>query len=409
MARINSNYLKLSAGYLFPEIGRRVAAFQQKNPGARVIRLGIGDVTQPLPKAVVEALHEGVEHMARLQTFKGYGPEQGYEFLRELISQNDYRSRGVAVSADEVFVSDGSKCDCGNIQEIFDVRARIAIADPVYPVYIDTNVMAGRTGRSDGKGRYEGVVYMPCTEAAGFLPDLPSEPVDLVYLCFPNNPTGAVATKETLARWVEYARKNDAVLLYDAAYEAYISDPRIPHSIYEIDGAREVAIEFRSFSKTAGFTGTRCAFIVVPKELTGKDDQGNRVPIHALWSRRHSTKFNGVPYPIQLGAAAVYSPAGKAQVRETISYYMENARIVREGLAAAGFKVFGGVNAPYIWLKTPGGATSWDFFDTLLVKANVVGTPGSGFGPSGEGYFRLSAFGERSNVLEAVERIRTRL
>ncbi len=409
MARINSHYLKLTAGYLFPEIGRRVTAFLQRHPDARVLRLGIGDVTRPLPPAVIEALHEGVESMARAQTFRGYGPEQGYEFLREVIAEQDYRSRGVKVTADEVFVSDGSKCDCANIQEIFDVRARVAVADPVYPVYLDTNVMAGRTGRSNAEGHYEGVVYMPCTEASGFLPDLPAEPVDLVYLCFPNNPTGAVATKEVLARWVEYAHRNDAILLYDAAYEAYISDPRVPHSIYEVDGARQVAIEFRSFSKTAGFTGTRCAFIVVPRDVTGKDDQGNRVPVHGLWSRRHSTKFNGVAYPIQLGAAAVYSPEGKSQVRDTISYYMENARLIREGLASAGFKVFGGLNAPYIWLKTPGGATSWDFFDTLLSRAKVVGTPGSGFGPSGEGYFRLSAFGERSNVQEAVERIRTQL
>lgn len=409
MARINSNYQKLTAGYLFPEIARRVSAFTQQNPSARVIRLGIGDVTRPLPAAVIEALHEGVEQMARPQTFKGYGPEQGYDFLRDLIAANDYQARGVKVAADEIFVSDGSKCDCGNFQEIFDASARIAVADPVYPVYVDTNVMAGRTGPAGERGRYGGIVYMPCTEAGGFLPEPPGEAVDLVYLCFPNNPTGAVARKEALVRWVEYARKHDAILLHDAAYEAYISDAQIPHSIYEIEGAREVAVEFRSFSKTAGFTGTRCAFIVVPKELTGKDEAGRRVGIHGLWSRRHSTKFNGVAYPIQLGAAAVYSAAGKAQVREIISYYMENARIIREGLRGAGYTVHGGVNAPYIWLKTPGGIPSWDFFDQLLSKANVVGTPGSGFGPSGEGYFRLSAFGDRQNVLEAVERIKTRI
>ncbi len=409
MARINPHYLKLTAGYLFPEIARRVGAFAKEHPEARIIRLGIGDVTRPLPPAVVEALHEGVERMGQAETFKGYGPEQGYDFLRDLIARNDYRSRGVQVSADEIFVSDGSKCDCGNIQEIFDARARVAVTDPVYPVYVDTNVMAGRTGPSDGKGRFEGIVYMPCGEQSGFLPELPREPVDLVYLCFPNNPTGAVAGKDVLARWVEYARKNDAILLYDAAYEAYISDPSIPHSIYEVDGAREVAIEFRSFSKTAGFTGTRCAFIVVPKDLTGKDERGNRVSIHGLWSRRHSTKFNGVSYPVQVGAAAVYSPAGKAQVREVIGYYMENARTIRDGLSRSGFTVFGGLNAPYIWLKTPEGVSSWDFFDTLLGKAHVVGTPGSGFGPAGEGYFRLSAFGERSSVIEAVERIGTLL
>ena len=409
MARINSHYLKLTAGYLFPEIARRVAAFGREHPDARILRLGIGDVTRPLPPAVVEALHRGVEEMGHAETFKGYGPEQGYAFLRELIAEHDYRARGVEMSPDEVFVSDGSKCDCGNVQEIFDERARVAVADPVYPVYVDTNVMAGRTGPADGKGRYGGIVYMPCAESAGFLPEPPREPVDLVYLCFPNNPTGAVASREVLARWVDYAKKNDAILLFDAAYEAYISDPAVPHSIYEVDGAREVAIEFRSFSKTAGFTGTRCAFLVVPRELTGKDVGGSRHSIHALWSRRHSTKFNGVAYPIQAGAAAVYSAAGKAQVHELITYYMENARRIREGLSAAGYSVFGGVNAPYIWFKTPAGTTSWEFFDRLLQKAHVVGTPGSGFGPSGEGYLRLSAFGERANVEEAVERIRTRL
>ncbi|MBI4607342.1 MAG: LL-diaminopimelate aminotransferase [Planctomycetes bacterium] len=409
MARINSHYLKLAAGYLFPEIARRVAAFQKGSPGVRVIRLGIGDVTQPLPPAVVRALHDGVEQMGRPETFKGYGPEQGYEFLRDLIAREDFLARGVPVSPDEVFVSDGSKCDCGNLQEVFDARASVAVMDPVYPVYVDTNVMAGRTGPAGGQGRYEGLVYMPCGEASGFLPEPPSRPVDLVYLCFPNNPTGAVAGRDVLARWVDYARRVDAVILFDAAYEAYISDPEIPHSIYEVEGAREVAIELRSFSKTAGFTGTRCAYIVVPRELTGTDGSGNRVPIHALWSRRHSTKFNGVSYPVQVGAAAVYSAEGKAQVRETIAYYMENARVLREGLGAAGYEVFGGVNAPYIWLKTPRGLGSWDFFDLLLERANVVGTPGSGFGPAGEGYFRLSAFGKRADVLEGLERIKTRI
>jgi LL-diaminopimelate aminotransferase len=409
VARINSHYLKLTGGYLFPEIARRVAAFQKEHPDVSIIRLGIGDVTRPLPPAVVEALHEGVEHMGRRETFKGYGPEQGYEFLRELICENDYRSRGVQISPDEVFVSDGSKCDCGNVQEIFATAARIAIADPVYPVYVDTNVMAGRTGAADAQGRYHGLLYMPCTEGTGFLPRIPSEPVDVVYLCFPNNPTGAVARKETLRAWVDHARKQEAVILFDAAYEAFIKDPEIPHTIYEIEGARDVAIELRSFSKTAGFTGTRCAFMVVPKELAGRDEMGNLVPLHRLWSRRHSTKFNGVSYPVQRGAAAVYSPAGKAQVREGISYYMENARLIREGLEKARWKVFGGVNAPYIWLKTPGGLSSWDCFDSLLKQANVVGTPGSGFGPSGEGYLRLSAFGERETVVDAVERIQSRI
>jgi len=409
MARINSHYLKLSAGYLFPEIARRVAAFQKEHAGASIIRLGIGDVTRPLPPAVIEALHDGVADMSRRETFKGYGPEQGYEFLRELIAANDYRPRGAPVSPDEVFVSDGSKCDCGNVQEIFDTLARVAIQDPTYPVYVDTNVMAGRTGPRDPEGRYQGLLYMPCTEATGFLPRVPSEPVDIVYLCFPNNPTGAVLGREELRAWVEYARKHEAVILFDAAYEAFIKDPEIPHTIYEIEGAREVAMELRSFSKTAGFTGTRCAFMVIPKELQGRDESGNLVSLHHLWARRHSTKFNGVSYPVQRGAAAIYSAAGKEQVRELISYYMENARIIREGLEKARFKVFGGVNAPYIWLQTPGGSSSWEFFDTLLKEANVVGTPGSGFGPSGEGYFRLSAFGDRENVVEAVERIQTKV
>ena len=405
MARINSHYQKLTAGYLFPEIARRVKAFQKENPKTSLIRLGIGDVTRPLPPAVVEALHEGVDRMSRHQTFKGYGPEQGYEFLREAIAENDYRQRGVDISPDDIFVSDGSKCDSGNIQEIFDADVKIAVTDPVYPVYVDTNVMAGRTGAADDKGRYAGLCYMPCTEERGFLPEIPREPMDLVYLCFPNNPTGGVATKEQLGEWVEYARSNDAILLFDAAYEGFISDPSIPHSIYEIEGARDVAIEFRSFSKTAGFTGTRCAFTVIPSTVTGKDNKGERVSVRSLWNRRHSTKFNGASYPIQFGAAAVYSPEGKAQVRETIAYYMENARTIREGLAAAGFTIYGGVNAPYIWLKTPGGATSWEFFDSLLTRTGVVGTPGSGFGPAGEGYFRLSAFGEKADVDKAVERI----
>ncbi len=409
MVRINSNYLKLAAGYLFPEIARRVGAFAEANPEAQLIRLGIGDVTLPLPPAVIAGFHRGVEEMSREDSFRGYGPEQGYEFLRELIAVNDYRARGVEIAADEIFVSDGAKCDSGNIQEIFAVDATIAVADPGYPVYVDTNVMAGRTGAADDAGRYQGMVYMPCLEKNGFLPELPTAPVDLIYLCYPNNPTGTVATKEFLKAWVDHARDNGAILLFDAAYEAFIADPEIPHSIYEVDGAREVAIEFRSFSKTAGFTGTRCAFTVVPRELTGKDDDGRDVALHGLWNRRQSTKFNGVSYPVQTATAAAYSDEGKAQIRELIGYYMENARLIREGLAATGIQTFGGENAPYIWLKTPGGVSSWDFFDALLEKARIVGTPGSGFGPAGEGYFRLSAFGGREDVKEAIDRIRATL
>ena len=409
MVRINTNYQNLAAGYLFPEIGRRVSNFAEAHPDADLIRLGIGDVTRPLPPAVVEGLHNGVDEMAKPDSFRGYGPEQGYAFLRELIAAHDFGARGVDVSPDEIFVSDGAKCDSGNIQEIFAPDARVAVADPVYPVYVDTNVMAGRGGRAADDGRYAGIHYMPCLESNGFLPHLPTEPVDLIYLCYPNNPTGTVASREVLAQWVQYARDNDAILLFDAAYEAFITDDAIPHSIFEIDGAREVAIEFRSLSKTAGFTGTRCAFTVVPKELQGKDASGADVSIRDLWSRRQSTKFNGVSYPVQAGAAAVYSEAGRAQVRELVSYYMENARIIREGLSAAGVSVSGGTNAPYIWLRCPDGLSSWDFFDRLLADANVVGTPGSGFGPAGEGYFRLSAFGDRDRVQEAVERVRARL
>ncbi len=405
MARINDSYQDLAASYLFPEIGRRVTAFAKAHPEARIIRLGIGDVTQPLPPAVIAALHRGVDEMADAKTFKGYGPEQGYAFLRELIAEHDYRSRGAAIDADEVFVSDGSKCDTANIQEIFAGDARIAVADPVYPVYVDSTVMGGRAGAPDGKGHFGRIIYMPCTAENGFLPDLPRETPDAIYLCFPNNPTGAVATREVLSHWVTYARERGAIILFDAAYEAYISDPSLPHSIYEIDGAREVAIEFRSFSKTAGFTGTRCAFAVVPRALSGKNKRGETVALHALWNRRHSTKFNGVSYPVQLAAAAVYSAEGRAQVRELIGGYMENARIIREGLAKAGYRVFGGANAPYIWLRTKGGAGSWEFFDRLLAQANVVGTPGAGFGPAGEGYLRLSAFGNRADVEDAVARI----
>ncbi len=406
MARINESYRKLKAGYLCPEIGRRVAKFCAENPSAKVIRLGIGDVTEPLVPAIVEAWHKAVDEMAVRATFRGYGPEQGYDFLRQAIVSNDYAPRGAAIEADEVFISDGSKCDTGNILEIFGADNKVAVSDPVYPVSVDTNVMAGHTGAADDSGRFAGLVYMPSTAETGFVPPVPKEHVDLIYLCFPNNPTGAVARREQLAEWVEYARANRAVILYDAAYEAYITDPQIPHSIYEIPGAREVAIEFRSFSKTAGFTGVRCAYTVVPKSLMGTTSAGESVSLHALWGRRHTTKFNGVSYPVQRAAEAVYSPAGKPQIRAMIDFYMTNARLIREGLQQTGLKVYGGVNAPYVWVKTPGTESSWDFFDRLLTHAHLVGTPGSGFGAAGEGYFRLSAFNSRENVEEAVRRFR---
>jgi LL-diaminopimelate aminotransferase len=406
MARINEHYAKLPASYLFPEIGRRVRAYQAAHPDARVIRLGIGDVTEPLAPAIVEAMHAAVDEMGRRDTFRGYGPEQGYDFLIDAIRQHDYAARGVELAADEIFVSDGSKCDSGNVQEIFALGARIAITDPVYPVYVDSNVMAGRTAAAGADGRYPGFVYLVGTEANGFQPEPPSEPVDVVYLCSPNNPTGTVATRAQLERWVAWARDHDAVILFDAAYEGYIADPALPHSIYEIPGAKECAIELRSFSKRAGFTGVRCAFMVVPKAVTGTDPSGARVPLNALWARRHTTKFNGASYVVQRGAAAAYSPAGLAQTREQIAFYMDNARILREGLAAAGFTIFGGVHAPYLWIRTTGGATSWQFFDRLLETAQVVGTPGAGFGPAGEGYFRLSAFNSRANIDEALARIR---
>ena len=406
MARINEHYRKLKAGYLFPEIGRRVAKFCAENPTAKVIRLGIGDVTEALPPAIIQAFRQGVDELAERKSFRGYGPEQGYDFLREAIQKNDFASRGVQVDADEIFVSDGSKCDTGNILEIFGSDNKVAIVDPVYPVYVDTNVMAGRTGPSDDQGRYAGLVYIPATAANNFVPELPKERVDLIYLCYPNNPTGMVATKDELARWVDYARNNDSIILFDAAYEAFITDPKIPHSIYEIDGARDVAIEFRSFSKTAGFTGVRCAFTVVPKTVMATTDGGERIPLHGLWNRRHTTKFNGVSYPVQRAAEAVYSAEGKPQVKALVDFYLTNARLIREGLQASGITVYGGENAPYVWVKTPGNESSWDFFDRLLKTAHLVGTPGSGFGASGEGYFRLSAFNSRENVEEAVRRFR---
>ena len=407
MTWINENYLKLQAGYLFPEIGRRRKAFQQANPDAKIISMGIGDVTQPLAPAVVKAMKKAVDEMGRAETFRGYDDGGiGYEFLRKAIRENDYEARGVDIDIDEIFVSDGAKCDTGNMQEIFGLDNVVAVSDPVYPVYVDTNVMAGRTGGPAGQGRYEGIVYMSCTEQNDFVPEPPAEKVDLIYLCFPNNPTGAVATKEQFAKWVNYARQNKAIILFDAAYERFICDPMIPHSIYEIAGAKDVAIEFRSFSKTAGFTGVRCAFTVVPKQLKARTKDGRAVEVGPIWKRRHCTKFNGVSYVTQAGAAAVYTKEGKKQIRETIDIYMSNAKLIRETLGKIGYTVYGGVNAPYIWLKTPMGVGSWEFFDTLLNKAHVVTTPGAGFGSAGEGYLRLTAFGEPENVKEALERIK---
>ncbi|WAC19882.1 LL-diaminopimelate aminotransferase [Luteolibacter sp. SL250] len=406
MATINANFLKLKAGYLFPEIARRVKAYTEANPdkAARIIRCGIGDVTEALPSAVVKAMHEGVDELADRGSFKGYGPEQGYEFLRQAIVDNQFSDLGI--SADEVFISDGSKCDTGNILDIFGKGNVIAITDPVYPVYVDTNVMAGNTGDADDKGAYAGLLYLPCNAGNNFVADVPAEKADLIYLCFPNNPTGAVATREQLEAWVAYAKKNDAIILFDAAYEAFIQDPSIPRSIFEIEGAKDVAIEFRSFSKNGGFTGVRCAYVVIPKTVSGKTDDGQRIPLHQLWSRRHSTKFNGASYPVQKAAAAVFSDEGKAQVNELISHYMGNAKLLREAAAAAGLPVFGGENAPYVWVGCPAGLTSWDMFDKMLGEAQVVITPGSGFGSAGEGYFRISAFNSRANVEEVCRRLK---
>jgi LL-diaminopimelate aminotransferase len=405
MTRINDNYQKLKAGYLFPEIGRRVKAFAEANPEARIIRLGIGDVTRPLPPAIIAAFHQAVDDLGRSETFHGYGPEQGYGFLIDVLIDKVYKPLGVNLHNGEIFISDGSKCDTANILDIFDLGNKVALGDPVYPVYNDTNVMVGRSGEADAKGYYQGLVYMPCLEENGFLPDFPREKVDLIYLCFPNNPTGATASRAVLKKWVDFALDNDAILLFDAAYEAYITDPALPHSIYEVEGAERCAIEFRSFSKTAGFTGVRCAFTVIPDGLTAATAQGEKIQLNKLWNRRQSTKFNGVSYPVQKAAAAVYSEQGWPQVREIIDYYLENARIIRTGLQKAGLTVYGGINAPYLWLKTVNGMSSWDFFDKLLRECHVVGTPGSGFGPSGEGFFRLSAFGDRANIEEAVARI----
>lgn len=409
MATINDNYLKLKAGYLFPEIGRRVSAFAEANPDAPIIKLGIGDVTEPLPEACRSAMVTAIEDMGNRDSFKGYGPEQGYGWLREKIAAHDFQSRGCDVDAGEIFISDGSKCDCGNILDIFGDNNTIAVTDPVYPVYVDTNVMAGHTGPCNDQGEYEGLTYLPINAGNNFTAQIPSQKVDLIYLCFPNNPTGAVASKSHLQDWVNYAKSHGSIILFDAAYEAFITDPEIPHSIYEIEGARDCAIEFRSFSKNAGFTGTRCALTVVPKTLTAKAADGSDVELWKLWNRRQSTKFNGVSYIVQRGAEAVYSEAGQAQTKGLISFYLENAKIIREKLTAAGLQVFGGVNAPYVWVQTPNGISSWDFFDQLLNKTNVVGTPGSGFGAAGEGCFRISAFNSRANVEEAMRRITANL
>ena len=403
MLKINEHYLKLQASYLFSDIAKRVAAFQAANSEREVIKLGIGDVTNPLPAACIEAFHKGVDEMATTAGFRGYGPEQGYDFLRRAIATNDFQARGADIQADEVFVSDGAKCDTGNIQELFSVDAKIAIPDPVYPVYLDTNVMAGRTGTFKD-GRFEGLVYLESTKANNFVPELPKEPVDLIYLCFPNNPTGSTITKEQLKVWVDFARDTKALILFDAAYEAFIRDPELPHSIFEIEGAREVAIEFRSYSKSAGFTGTRCAYTVVPKECMAFDASGNKQAIHPLWNRRHCTKFNGVSYPVQRAAEAVYSEAGKAQCKALIDGYLNNAKIIGKAIGELGYSYVGGDNAPYVWIE--GGQDSWAFFDLLLNKAGVVCTPGAGFGKCGQGYIRLSAFNSEANVMKAMERIR---
>ncbi len=405
MFRANGNYSLLQGSYLFSEIARRVAAYQSKHPQADIIRMGIGDVTRPLVPAVIAAMHKAVDEMGQEATFRGYGPEQGYDFLREAIASFDYQRRGIDIGADEIFVSDGAKCDVGNIQELFGKNTVVAVMDPVYPVYVDTNVMAGRAGRFDEqKGGYENIVYLPTTAQNGFVPELPQQPVDVIYMCYPNNPTGMTLTKAQLKPFVDYARENGALILFDSAYEVFISDPDVPHSIYEVEGARECAIEFRSMSKTAGFTGTRCAYTVVPKSLLYQDDFGNQVSMNQMWNRRHCTKFNGVPYITQRGAEAIFTPQGREQILQLITYYMENARIIREGAQAAGYTVFGGVNAPYIWLQVPGG-DSWAFFDQMLHNHEVVGTPGVGFGAAGEGYFRMTAFASRENTVRAMERI----
>ena len=394
MSLINENFLKLQDSYLFSTIAKKVAKYTEENPDKQIIKLGIGDVTRPIVPACVEAMHKAVDEIGTAEGFKGYGPEQGYDFLRTAIVENDYKTRGVEIEKDEIFVSDGAKCDCGNIVDIFGKGNKVAITDPVYPVYLDTNIMSGRE-----------VIYLPVTAENNFVPELPKEKVDMIYLCFPNNSTGTVLTKEELKKWIDYAKENNSVILYDAAYEAFITEENIPHSIYEVEGAKEVAIEFRSYSKTAGFTGVRCAYVVIPKELKGKTKDGEEVSYNKLWNRRTCTKFNGVSYIVQRAAEATYSEEGRKQIQENINYYLENARIIKQGLEKAGFTCYGGVNSPYVWLKVPDGMTSWEFFDELLEKANVVGTPGSGFGPHGEGYFRLTAFGTKENTQKAIERI----
>ena len=410
MVKINENFLKMEDSYLFSTVANKVSKYQQDNPDKNIIKLGIGDVTKPIANKIIEQMKKAVDELGKSNTFRGYGPEQGYEFLRKAIVKYDYERRGIQILPDEVFISDGSKCDCGNIVDLFDINNKIAITDPVYPVYLDTNIISGRTGKYNTEtGRYDGVIYIPCTYENDFIPELPQEIPDIIYLCFPNNPTGTVISKEELARWVKYAKENNSIILYDAAYEAFITEDDIPHTIYEIDGAKEVAIEFKSFSKTAGFTGIRCAYTIIPKELKVKASNGEDVSLNKMWNRRQCTKFNGVSYVTQRGAEAVYSEEGQKEIRENIKYYLENAKIIREGLDEVGIEYYGGINSPYIWLKVPNNMKSWDFFDLLLEKANVVGTPGVGFGPSGEGYFRLTAFGERKNTEEAMKRIKETL
>lgn len=404
MAHVNENFLKLPGSYLFSDIAKKVKAYQESHPDKRLIRLGIGDVTRPLPQASIEAMHRAVDEMENKSTFHGYGPEQGYDFLIDTIIKNDFEPRGIELSSSEVFISDGAKSDTGNIGDILGLDNKVAVTDPVYPVYVDSNVMGGRAGQLNGK-QWSDITYMPCTAENNFIPSIPSNRIDVIYLCYPNNPTGTTLTKAELKKWVDYALSHDALILFDAAYEAYIREDDIPHSIFEIEGAKRCAIEFRSFSKTAGFTGVRCGYTVIPKEVTATTATGERVAMNALWNRRQCTKFNGTSYITQRGAEAIYSKEGKQQVRETIDYYMENARIMREGLTAAGIQVFGGKNAPYLWVKTPEGFTSWQFFDHLLNEANIVSTPGVGFGPSGEGYLRLTAFGQREDCIEAIQRI----
>ena len=407
MSLINENFLELQDSYLFSTIAKKVAKFTEENPNKKVIRLGIGDVTKPIVPACLEAMHKAVDEVGTQSGFRGYGPEQGYEFLRKAIVENDYKSRGIEITEDEVFVSDGAKCDCGNIVDIFAKENKVAITDPVYPVYLDTNVMSGRSGKyNKEKETYENIVYLPVMAENDFKPELPKEKVDMIYLCFPNNPTGTVLTKEELKKWVDYAKENQSIILYDAAYEAFITESHIPHSIYEVEGAKEVAIEFKSYSKTAGFTGIRCGYVVIPKEVKGFTKGGEEVSYNKLWNRRTCTKFNGVSYITQRAAEATYSEEGKKQIQENINSYLENAKIIKQGLEEVGFTTYGGVNSPYVWLQIPKGMTSWEFFDKLLEEVNVVGTPGSGFGPHGEGYFRLTAFGTKENTIEAMKRIK---